>query len=170
VRPIGPDDEPRLRTLFGRLSRRTIYQRFFRPYDRLPEEWYRRFANVDHVTRLALVAEEPGVDDPPLRAVARYEPAGAPGVAEVAVVVEDAWQGRGLGPVLLDALLAEGEARGVHTFTADVLAHNRPMLRVLSRVAHVRRRALDGDVLTLEFERAYAIGAPGRRKEARPWP
>jgi RimJ/RimL family protein N-acetyltransferase len=68
-------------------------------------------------------------------------------------VVEDAWQGRGLGPVLLDALLATAEARGLRTFTADVLAQNRPMLRVISRLAAIRRRELNGDVLTIEFER-----------------
>ena len=59
-RPIRPDDEPRLVELFDRLSARTVYQRFFRAYDRLPEHWYRRFANVDYRTRLALVAEEEG--------------------------------------------------------------------------------------------------------------
>src|SRR2546427_8311898 len=59
LRPIRPDDEPRLVELFRRLSRRTVYQRFFRAYERLPEHWYHHFANVDYGTRLALVAEEP---------------------------------------------------------------------------------------------------------------
>ena len=60
LRPIRPDDEPRLMELFHRLSPRTVYQRFFRAYDRLPDHWYQRFANVDYRTRLALVAEEQG--------------------------------------------------------------------------------------------------------------
>ena len=148
-RPIRPDDEPRLVELFDRLSARTVYQRFFRAYDQLPEHWYRRFANVDYRSRLALVAEEQGTS---LRAVARYEPGETPGTTEIAIVVEDGWQGRGLGALLLDALLAAAEARGRCRFTADVLADNRPMLRVLSP----RRCAtpqLAGGVFTIEFER-----------------
>src|SRR5262245_58580038 len=86
LRPIRPDDEPRLAELFHRLSRRTVYQRFFRAYDRLPEPWYHRFANVDYRARLALVAEDKG---PALRAVARYEPGETPDTTEIGIVVED---------------------------------------------------------------------------------
>jgi acetyltransferase len=108
---------------------------------------------VDYPTRLALVAEEQDAGGPPLHAVARYEPGEADGTTEVAIVVEDAWQHRGLGTLLLDALLAAAEARGLRRFTADVLADNRPMLRILSRLAHIQRRDLEAGVLTIEFER-----------------
>jgi RimJ/RimL family protein N-acetyltransferase len=153
LRPIRPDDEPRLVELFHRLSPRTVYQRFFRAYDRLPDHWYHRFAHVDYRTRLALVAEEQDAGGRLLHAVARYEPGEADGTTEIAIVVEDAWQHRGLGTLLLDALLAAAEARGLRRFTADVLADNRPMLRVLTRVAHIGRRDLEAGVLTIEFER-----------------
>jgi RimJ/RimL family protein N-acetyltransferase len=153
MRPIRPDDEPRLVELFDRLSPRTVYQRFFRAYDRLPDHWYHRFAHVDYRTRLALVAERQEAGGPLLHAVARYEPGEADGTTEIAIVVEDAWQHRGLGTLLLDALLAAAEARGLRRFTADVLADNRPMLRVLTRVAHIGRRDLEAGVLTIEFER-----------------
>jgi RimJ/RimL family protein N-acetyltransferase len=153
MRPIRPDDEPRLGELFQRLSPRTVYQRFFRAYDRLPDHWYHRFAHVDYRTRLALVAEQQEAGGPLLHAVARYEPGEADGTTEIAIVVEDAWQHRGLGTLLLDALLAAAEARGLRRFTADVLADNRPMLRVLTRVAHIGRRDLEAGVLTIEFER-----------------
>src|SRR5262245_10872408 len=150
LRPIRSDDEPRLVELFLRLSRRTVYQRFFRAYERLPESWYRRFANVDYRTRLALVAEDQG--SAALRAVARYEPGETPGSTEIAIVVEDGWQGRGLGLLLLDALLAAAEARGLHRFTADILADNRPMLRVLAHLADVRRCELHDGVPHIAFE------------------
>jgi len=153
MRPIRPDDEPRLVELFHRLSPRTVYQRFFRAYDRLPDHWYHRFAHVDYRTRLALVAERQEAGGPLLHAVARYEPGEADGTTEIAIVVEDAWQHRGLGTLLLDALLAAAEARGLRRFTADVLADNRPMLGVLTRVAHIGRRDLEAGVLTIEFER-----------------
>ncbi len=157
MRPVRPDDEPRLVELFHRLSPRTVYQRFLAPFHRLPAHWYHQFANVDYRTRLALVAEDPATGGRPLRAVARYEPGGAPGRAEVAMVVEDAWQNRRLGTQLLDALLDAAEARGIHRFTADLLAENRRMLRVLWRLAEIRRRELDRGVLTVEFERRRGV-------------
>ena len=153
MRPIRPDDEPRLVELFHRLSPRTVYQRFFRAYDRLPDHWYHRFAHVDYRSRLALVAEQQAAGGPLLHAVARYEPGEANGTTEIAIVVEDGWQHRGLGGLLLDALLAAAEARGLRRFTADVLADNRPMLRILSRLALITRRDLEAGVLTIEFER-----------------
>jgi RimJ/RimL family protein N-acetyltransferase len=149
LRAIRPDDQPRLTELFHRLSPRSVYQRFFRAYDRLPDDWYHRFAHVDYRARLALVAEDASA----LRGVARWEPGPAAGVAEIAIVVEDAWQGRGLGGILLDALLTAAEARGVRRFTADVLADNRPMLRLLARLGVILHRELEVGVLTLEFAR-----------------
>jgi GNAT superfamily N-acetyltransferase len=153
VRPIRPDDEPRLMALFHRLSRRTVYQRFFRAYDRLPDHWYRQFANVDYQTRLALVAEDETPQGSLLRAVARYEPGDTAATTEIAIVVEDGWQNRGLGRILVEQLLAAAEARGLHRFTADVLADNRPMLRVLSHLASIQRRDLEFGVITIEFVR-----------------
>ena len=89
-----------------------------------------------------------------LRAVARYEPGEMPGTTEIGIVVEDGWQHRGLGSLLLDALLAAAaERRNLRVFTADVLADNRPMLRVLSRLADIRRRESNHGILTLEFQR-----------------
>src|SRR6266446_7949262 len=85
--------------------------------------------------------------------VARYEPGEMPGTTEIAIVVEDGWQHRGLGSLLLDALLAAAERRNLRVFTADVLADNRPMLRVLSRLADIRRRESNHGILTLEFQR-----------------
>lgn len=155
MRPVSPDDVAALEALFHRLSPRTVYHRFFAPYERLRAEWYRHFANVDYRARLALVAEDERAGA--LRAVARYEPGEAPGIAEVAVVVEDPWQGRGLGTLLLDALLQAAEPRGLRRFTADVLADNRRMLHVLWRVGEIRRRTVEEGVVSLEFERRRAF-------------
>ena len=158
LRPIRPDDEARLVDLFHRLSPRTVYQRFFRAYDELPAHWYRHLATVDYRTRLALVAEDQPTGASRLRAVARYEPGEAPGTTEIAVVVEDGWQHRGLGSLLLEALLDAAEARGLHRFTADVLVDNRPMLRVLSRLADIRHRELGDGIVTIEFARRAEAG------------
>src|ERR1700758_918640 len=94
MRPIRPDDEPRLVALYEHLSRDTRYHRFFSVMQRLPTDWAHFLANVDYARRFALLAEAPG-DAETLIAVARYEPAGEPDTVEVAFVVQDAWQGRG---------------------------------------------------------------------------
>ena len=81
IRPIRPDDEPRLVDLYERLSRHTAYQRFFTVLRRLPADWYHFFANVDYVRRLALVAERETVAGVQLIGVGRYEPAEEPDTA-----------------------------------------------------------------------------------------
>jgi RimJ/RimL family protein N-acetyltransferase len=157
IRPIRPDDEPRLVALFHRLSLQTVYERFLTPFERLPATWYQHFANVDYTRRLGLVAEDLSAVEPALRAVASYEPSEAPGCADIAIVVEDAFQNRGLGTVLLDDLLRAAEARDIRRFRADVLAENRRILHVLGRLAVIRRRELDHGVLTIDFERQQTV-------------
>ena len=108
-------------------------------------------ADVDYVQRLALIAE---VDTPAgleLIAVARYEPTGRADTVEVAFVVQDSWQNRGLGTALFHDLLEAARARGFRRFSAYVLASNRRMLDLIGRFATVVERKLDGGVVEAEF-------------------
>jgi GNAT superfamily N-acetyltransferase len=108
---------------------------------------------VDGRDRMAIVADHgPGQPDD-LIAVARYGVAGNDPVPDVALVVDDAWQGQGLGSILLDEILEAGEARGFVTFHADVLTENRRMLRLLARHAAIVERSADYGVVTLRFRR-----------------
>jgi len=152
LRLIRPDDEPRLVALSERLSQHTAYQRFFTAMRRLPTNWAHFLANVDYRTRLALVIERQDADE--IVAVGRYEPTSDAAVAEVAFVVQDAWQGKGLGRVLLRELIAAAEARGITRFRAYVLAGNYRMLRLLNRHTHVLERRTDSGVTDLLFTRA----------------
>jgi RimJ/RimL family protein N-acetyltransferase len=160
IRPIRPDDEPRLVDLYERLSRHTAYQRFFTVLRRLPNDWYHFFANVDYVRRLALVAERETVAGTQLIGVGRYEPSEEPDVAEVAFVVEDGWQGRGLGAVLLEAVLRAADARGIRRFRAYVLADNHRMLRLLATRTLVEERKTEEGVTGLCFRRRAADATP----------
>jgi len=151
VRPIRTEDETGLVDLYGRLSAHTAYQRFFSVMRRLPPDWAHFLANVDHRRRFALVAERRHAGRPALVAVARYEPAEDPGVAEVAFVVQDDWQNRGLGTLLLRDLLRAAAANGIERFRAWVLAENRRMLDLLARFTDVTDRAIEQGVCRLEF-------------------
>ena len=150
MRPIRPADEPRLVALYDHLSRDTRYQRFFSVMRRLPTDWAHFLANVDYERRFALVAEAP-YDADTLIAVARYEPAGEPDTVEVAFVVQDAWQGRGLGTLLFRDLLAAAHANGLRRFRAWVLAENQRMLRLIARLGEVQQRAFAQGVVELTF-------------------
>jgi RimJ/RimL family protein N-acetyltransferase len=151
LRPIRPDDADRLVALYGRLSQRSAYQRFFTVLKRLPPDWAQVFATVDFRHRLAIVAERDTPAGVELIGVGRYEPTDGDDAVEVALVVEDGWQGRGLGPILLDAVMRAAEARGIRRFRAYVLADNQPMLAVLARHTDVIERRLEDGVVSLLF-------------------
>ena len=153
MRPIRPEDEPRLIELYDHLSRQTIYQRFFTLMPRLPRDWAHRLANVDYTRRFALVLDRDSPAGIELIGVARYEPTDDATTAETAFVIRDEFQGRGYGKALLDALLATAEAHGIRRFRAFVLADNRRMLRMLSRYTRIVERQLDSGVIELLFER-----------------
>lgn len=161
LRAIRPEDEPRLIALYDRLSHDTRYHRFFSVMRKLPPDWARFLAHVDYQRRFALVAESPA-DPDALIAVARYEPTGEPGAAEVAFVVEDGWQGRGLGSALFGELLRAAAAAGVTRFRAWVLADNRRMLDMIARFADVVDRRIEQGVVELVFVARPAAPGAGR--------
>lgn len=165
LRPIRPEDAPRLQALHARLSRETIYQRFFGATPRLPTPWARFLAEVDYRGRLALVLERGPATDPELIGVGRYEPTTEPDTAEVAFVIEDRWQGKGLGTVLFTALLTAARERGIRRFRADVLADNRRMLDLITRFTCVDSRETRDAITSLVFSLPPA-GPTTRTKEA----
>jgi RimJ/RimL family protein N-acetyltransferase len=99
------------------------------------------------------VGERDPAETPELVAVARYEPTDDEEVAEVAFVVVDAYQGRGLGKILLHSLLEAAHARDIHRFRAYVLADNARMLGLLARFTHIVERHVESGVASLLFER-----------------
>jgi acetyltransferase len=153
LRPILPEDEPRLVELHERLSAETVYRRFFTVMRALPSELAHHFANVDYRRRLALVAEPLDGDADGVIGVARLEPTERPTTAELALVVEDAWQGIGLGTILLAHILEAGEQRGSTDFRADVLTSNPAMMRLLATHTDVARRCVRQDGVTEIFFR-----------------
>ncbi len=171
IRPVLPEDESRLITLYGRLSDHTAYQRFFTIMKRLPPDWAHYFANVDYRRRMALVAERDLDWRPELIGVARYEPSDEDDTAELAIVVQDYWQGKGLGTILLNEILRAAETNGIRRFRAYVLADNHRMLAMLSRLTDVQQRKIEQGVVDILFaRRATAAAKPHTEARALPFP
>jgi GNAT superfamily N-acetyltransferase len=129
LRTIHVNDEPRLERLFYRLSPESVYRRFFTLYTTPPCGILHKLADLDHDRRDAIVA----VVDDEIVGVARIAAVG-PTEAELAVIVEDAWQGRGLGRRLLECVTALARVHGMTTLCATVLAENRPAIAMLRAV------------------------------------
>lgn len=128
VRPIRPGDRPGLLRMFRGLSPESLGMRFFAGVsDELLARAVERFLDVDYVLRFGLVATTGAAQD--LIGHACYIMTG-PGRAEVAFTVSDAFQGRGLGTILLGHLAEIGEANGIREFEADVLPENHRMIDV----------------------------------------
>ena len=140
VREIRAEDAPALRRLVERASARSRELRFFGPIKELSDESSRRFAEVDGWDRFALVALDPE-NEGEVVAVVRYEREGgeaggdaggdAGNGAEYAALVEDRFQGRGLGAGLTRCLIRAARERGVRHLHALVMRENRRMLGLL---------------------------------------
>jgi acyl-CoA synthetase (NDP forming)/GNAT superfamily N-acetyltransferase len=156
IRPIRPDDADLLVDFYGRVSDQSKYYRFFSPMPILSERDVVRFTQVDHVHRVAFVMLLSGR----LIALGSYEghplPEGSeqesgPDVAEVAFLVEDAQQGRGIGQLLLEHLAQAGRERGVDRFVAEVLPDNERMIQTFRDAGYRLISGFEDGVITLEF-------------------
>jgi len=150
LRPIVPEDADKLVEFHGKLSERTRYLRYFGPYPTMSKRDVVNFTTVDHRNRVAFVA----ILGDEIIAVGRYErllDVGDGRSAEVAFVVADAHQGRGLGPILLEHLAGAAAENGLNMFVAEVLAENRNMVSVFREAGYQVSRSFDGGVLRLEF-------------------
>lgn len=117
--------------MFYRLSPETVYRRFFRQIRDPSPKVLEYLTHVDHDRRDALVAVAGGE----IVAVARYDRVADSDDAEVAVLVEDAWQGRGVGRRLVARLAKLAGSRGVVAFTATMLGDNRAAAGLMRSVA-----------------------------------
>ncbi len=147
LRPIRPDDGDLLRAFYSRLSAQSIYFRFFGPRPRLSDREVTRFTNVDYVDRVALIA----TIGPDMVAVVRYDRIKGE-EAEVAFLVEDAHQGRGVATVLLEHLRAAARERGVTRFIADVLPNNRRMIGVFRQAGYTAQSTFADGVVRMTLD------------------
>ncbi|MFD3732812.1 GNAT family N-acetyltransferase [Streptomyces sp. NPDC058632] len=195
VRPITVDDAERLVSFYEQVSDESKYYRFFAPYPRLSAKDVHRFTHHDFVDRVGLAATVGGE----FIATVRYDrigPGGTPASshpspattlaggrsaptppvsdeAEVAFLVQDAHQGRGIASALLEHIAAVARERGIRRFAAEVLPANSKMIKVFTDAGYTQKRSFEDGVVRLEFgleptDRSLAVQqAREQRAEAR---
>ena len=132
-RPMHPTDEHRLTELFHALSEQTKYYRFMSRRTHLPRREIQDFVYVNHRTDIAIVGTLPEAHGEDIIAIGRYYLNEKTNLAEVAFVVKDVWQRKGLGSFLLKHLALIARRNGIAGFTAEVLRQNRPMQAVFNK-------------------------------------
>ena len=139
VRALEPGDSTLIEEAVEHLSPRSRYRRFLAPIDHLSARQLTYLTTVDHDHHEALVAIDPATGD--AVAVARYVATdGDPSTAEIAVTVDDRWQGRGLGTALLRRLAQRAGEHGIRRFTGLILSENTPMLKLMAALGPVISR------------------------------
>ncbi len=147
LRPILEADAERLVEFYSRVSEQSKYFRFFAPYPTLSDKDVTRFTTVDNDRRVAFVVTLHST----IIGVGRYDAVGDD-EAEVAFLVEDAHQGRGVGQLLLEHLAQAGRERGIRTFVADVLPSNSRMQQIFREMGYQVDGMVDGGVTRLTFQ------------------
>jgi GNAT superfamily N-acetyltransferase len=143
LRPLERDDGERLCRLYRRLSAESLYRRFLSPMPVARPDVLRRLLDVDHCGREAIAA----LEGDEIVAVARYIRTAGGDDAEIALVVADDWQRRGLGRLLLRSLARLARRRGIRSFTGTIAGENRAaMLLVRSTAPGVRARWATGEM------------------------
>lgn len=173
IRPITTEDAGRLVSFYEQVSDESKYYRFFAPYPRLSDRDVHRFTHHDFVDRVGLAAT---IGDEFIGTVRfdRIGPDGRPASvpadeAEVAFLVQDAHQGRGVASALLEHIGAVARERGIRRFAAEVLPANTKMIKVFTDVGYQQKRSFeDGSVhLTLDLEPTAESLAVQRAREQR---
>ncbi|NND04774.1 MAG: GNAT family N-acetyltransferase [Saprospiraceae bacterium] len=133
LRPIRPEDEPLEADLFERLSKETIYFRFFGYAPDVDHSALSRFTHIDYDREMAIVAEIREGQKPKLIGVVRMISDAWKERAEYAIVLADTWHGKGLGSILTDYIIDIAKEKGISVLEADVLAGNQAMIRLFKR-------------------------------------
>jgi acetyltransferase len=159
IRAIRPEDEPLIIALHAGHSERTIRMRFFSMVKKLSHDSLIRLCHLDYDREMALVAERKNmVHRPQLLGVSRYHVMPQTDEAEFAVVVGDAWQGKGLGWHLMSRLIQVARERGVKRLVGVVLRENAPMLKLMGELGFQVRPSDDPAAVEVVLELTVSAG------------
>jgi RimJ/RimL family protein N-acetyltransferase len=159
IRALRPDDLEAWRKALSRSSQESLHHRFFDFKRGLTEKEEHYFLDIDFINHVALVAvaDENGKS---IVGVGRYVIIG-PGKAEIAFLVIDEYQAKGIGSLLMRHLAALARAAGVTELTAEVLSDNKPMIKVFSRSGLQFSAKHEGAIVHVTMRFQAATDGPG---------
>ena len=147
LRPIRADDAEALVSFHSHLSPDSIYRRYFAMHPLLSPSEVSHLTQVDYQERLALII----LDGEEIVAVGRYDGLPPGTTAEVAFLVRDDFQRRGLGRILLNKLASAAWLRGLTRFSAVTMSENRGMITVFEHCGFPVKLSADGEERYVTF-------------------
>ena len=148
-RPVKPTDDPALSEMLYSLSEESVRTRFFTHTQTFPHRDIQKLTNIDYQHDLAIVGCVPGPAGEEIVAIAQYFLDPKTQVAEVAFIVHDEWQQKGMGSFLLNYLTEIARRRGVRRFCAAVLPTNKPMLAIFQNSGYQVETSLNGEAYSI---------------------
>ncbi len=151
-RPIKPTDEPALAEMLYSLSEESMRTRYMTRTMAFPHKDVQHLTNIDYKNDIAIVGVVPGVSGEEVVAIGQYFLDPKTQAAEVAFLVQDEWQQKGMGTFLLDYITKIAKQRGVRRFYAKVLPNNKPMLAIFHNSGYKVNTEFDGDVYSITYD------------------
>ena len=151
-RPIKPTDEPSLSEMLYSLSEKSVRTRYMIHTMAFPHKDIQRLTNIDYKQDIAIVGVVPRVSGEEIVAIAQYFLDPKTQSAEVAFLVQDEWQRKGMGTFLLDYVTQIARQRGVKKFWAKVLPNNEPMLTIFHNSGYKINTEFDGDAYDISYD------------------
>ncbi|NVM30493.1 MAG: GNAT family N-acetyltransferase [Candidatus Helarchaeota archaeon] len=143
-RPIHPDDDDKILEFYYSLSRETIYFRFFSGRKNVPKSRVRDYTHIDYEQNFAMVVEY----ENKIIGIGHYIITDTPETAEMAVVMHDDWQRRGIGTHFLRYIISIAKERGIKHITATVLLENYKIMKTIEKLGFKFSKKLEeGDLL-----------------------
>ncbi len=151
-RAIHPTDEPLMRDLLYNLSQETLYYRFMSHTQRFGQKQIQNFVYVDHRKDVAIVGVLPEAHGDDIIAVGRYYLDERTNRAEIAFVIRDEWQNKGMGTFLFKHLITIAKASGISGFTAEVLRDNKRMQSIFNHSGFKVQSQIEEGVYSFRIE------------------
>jgi acyl-CoA hydrolase/RimJ/RimL family protein N-acetyltransferase len=151
-RPVKPTDEPALSEMLYSLSEKSVKTRYMTGTMSFPHSDVQKLANIDYKKDIAIVGVVPGISNDEIVAITQYFFDPETQSAEVAFLVQDEWQSRGMGTFLLEYISKIASQRGVKRFIAKVLPNNKAMLSVFYNSGYKVNTKFDGEVYHIDYD------------------
>ncbi len=132
-RAMKPSDEEAMRRFFYRCSREMVFYRFFYSIKTMSHDKMQEYVNVDYGKEFSVVGFGGKKGEGKMIAEARLVTGDEEHIGEVAFLIDETYQGLGIGSYLMDLLIVEGRNRGLHALCAQVLSDNQPMIKVFEK-------------------------------------